>query len=101
MAIDPEKFKIDPKKASSKEVEEALALLEKKRVREAKIKAGEIKGSQGRNWAEMTPEQKGKARSYNRRRNARQALMVAFAESKGYTPSDKEIDAYITKAKVV
>lgn len=97
MPIDPEKFKIDPKKASQKDLEEAFALLQKKRYHEARVKAGEIKGTSSRSWGDMTPEQKEKARKYNYRRMVRQKLLVAKAIAAGITVSDKEVDAEIAK----
>jgi ClpP class serine protease len=96
MAIDPNKFKIDKKKASQAEIDEALALLEKKRVHQAKVEAGEIKGY-AKTWAEMTPEQKAKAKKYTYRRTVRQSLMIAKAVAAGITVSDKEVDAELAK----
>lgn len=97
MAIDPTKFKIDPKKATQKDLDEAFALLEKKKVREARVKAGELKGTYGVPWSQMSPEQKAKARKYNARRLVRQSLLIAKAVAAGITVSDKEVDAEINK----
>ena len=96
MAIDPTKFKIDPKKAKPEEIETALALLEKKRVHEARVKAGEIKGY-AQSWRDMSPEQKAKMKKYNYRRMIRQSLLISKAVAAGYVISDKEVDAEINR----
>lgn len=96
MAIDPNKFKIDPKKASKDEIDAALVLLEKKRLHDAKVEAGEIKGYTA-SWKDMTPEQKSKAKRYTVRRSVRQSLVIAKAVAAGITVSDKEVDAELAK----
>ena len=74
MAIDPSKFKIDPKKASEADLARALEMLEKENYRKAHIKAGEIKGS--RSWAEMTDEQKQERRDYNTKHRAERNVII-------------------------
>lgn len=96
MAIDPTKFKIDKSKATKEEIAEGLALLEKKRVHSAKVEAGEIKGYAG-SWANMTPEQKAKAKKYTYRRAIRQSLLIAKAVAAGITVNDREVDDAIAK----
>lgn len=94
--IDP-KFKIDPRKATKDELDEAMALLAKKRERAERVKKGELKGSYGVPWSEMSKEQKDKARKYAARRVVRQSLLIAKAAAAGVTVSDKEVDAEIAK----
>ena len=97
MAIDVSKYKIDPKQISKEEMAEALRLLESKRIRKARIDAGELKGTTGVLYSEMTPEQKEKAKKYARRRLIRQSLLLAKAAAAGITVSDKEVDEAMTK----
>jgi len=94
--VDP-KFKVDRSKATKEELDEALALLAKKREHSARIKAGELKGSYGVPWSEMTKEQKDKARKYAARRLVRQSLLTAKAAAQGITITDKEVDAEIAR----
>lgn len=94
--IDP-KYKVDPKKASKEEMDEAFALLAKKKETVDRIKKGELKSSYGVAYKDMTPEQKAKSRKYNTRRLVRQSLMVAKAVAAGIIVSDKEVDAEIAK----
>lgn len=94
--IDP-KYRIDPKKASQKDLEEALALLARKREKADRIKRGELKGSYGVPWSEMTKEQKERALKYARRRAIRLSLLVAKAADQGIVVTDKEVDAEIAR----
>lgn len=89
--------KMDWKAASAEEREEAMKLLAKKKDRLDRIKKGELKGAGGVSWAEMSPEQKEKAKKYAHRRNVRQALLLAKATAAGVVVSDKEVDAEIAK----
>lgn len=89
--------KLDMKKLSKEEVERALALLEKDIERKEKIAKGEIKG--GLKWAEMSEEQKERARAAARRRNAKIAVIVQKALAKGLDATDKEIDEYLASSK--
>ena len=98
MAIDISKYKVDPKKLSKEEMDEALRLLEAKRIRKARVDAGELKGY-GVSYKDMTPEQKEKAKKYARRRLIRQNLLIAKAEAMGVTVSDAEVDAEMAKKK--
>jgi ClpP class serine protease len=97
MAIDPSQFSIDPKSATKEDIAEALRLLEAKKVRDARIEAGEIKGTYTKPYSEYTEEEKERAREYNRRRLARQTLLVNKAIAAGLSVSDAEIDEYIAK----
>ncbi len=95
--IDPEKFKIDPKKASADDIRAALALLEKKRVHDAKVEAGEIKGYAGTSWKDMSPAAKEKAKLYAKRIAIKTSLIIAKAVAAGITISEKEIEAEMAK----
>jgi hypothetical protein len=90
-----ERYKVDPKKASKEETDRAFALLAKEKERKDKIAKGEIKG--GRNYAEMTPDQRAKQKKYNYRRLIRQTLLLAKATAAGLVVSDKEVDAEVAK----
>ena len=99
MAIDPNKFKIDPKKASQKDIEEALSLLEKKNLRKARVEAGELKGAAGVPYSELSPEQKKQRQKYTYRRMIRQSLLIKKAVAQGITVTDKEVDDELAKKK--
>lgn len=79
---------------SKEERDRALQLLQKDKERKEKIKRGEIKT---RKWAEMTDEQKARAREASRRREAKRTLLCQKAEAKGITVSNKEIEDYLNK----
>ena len=79
-------------KISQADREEALKLLAKKKDRLERIKRGELKGSTGISWKDMTPEQKAKARMYAYRRNIRLALLAKKATAAGITVTDHEVD---------
>lgn len=79
---------------SKEERDRALQLLQKDKERKEKIKRGEIKT---RKWAEMTDEQKARAREASRRREAKRTLLCQKAEDNGITVSDKEIEDYLNK----
>jgi len=96
--IDP-KYRVDPKKATKEELEEAFALLSKKRERIAKIKSGELKGYTGLPYSALSEEQKAKLRKANQRRLVRQSLIIAKATAAGIVVSDKEVDAAIAAKK--
>ena len=98
MAIDPSKFKIDPKKASEADLARALEMLEKENYRKARIKAGEIKGS--RSWAEMTDEQKQERRDYNTKHRAERNVIIQKAIASGITATDAEIVAEIERMRL-
>jgi len=84
---------VDPKKATPQQIQEALALLNKKIDRQEKIKTGEIKG--GKKWSELSEAEKNKFRASNARRNAKQKLIIAKAEKAGIKVTDAEIDAFL------
>jgi ClpP class serine protease len=89
---------LDPKKLSREEMERALQLLERDKIRREKIKRGELKS--GRKWSELTEEEKEKRRKATRRRNARIRLMVQKATEQGITVTEEEIDAYMKEKEV-
>jgi len=88
---------VDPKKATPQQIQEAMALLNKKIDRQEKIKSGEIKG--GKKWSELSEAEKGKFRASNARRNARIKLIVAKAEKAGIKVTEAEIDAFLKAPK--
>lgn len=85
-----EDFIVDASNASPDQIKEALALLAKKKEREAKIKAGILKGD--KKWSEMTEEEKEKARKYSRRREAERAILIEKAKAAGITVTDEEVE---------
>lgn len=88
---------IDPKKVTQEQLNEALALLNKKIDRQEKIKSGEIKG--GKKWSELTQAEKDKFKASNARRSAKQKLILAKAEKAGIKVTEAEVDAFLkTKA---
>ena len=93
----PVKQYVDPKRATPQQIQEALALLNKKIDRQEKIKSGEIKG--GKKWSELTEAEKNKFRASSARRNATIKLLLAKAEKAGIKVSEAEVDAYL-KTKV-
>jgi hypothetical protein len=90
-------FEFDASNASEDDVAEALALLGKKRERNAKIKAGLIKGSKP--WADLTEEEKERSRMYNRKRQVKISLLAKKAVDAGYTVSEEEVDAAMKASK--
>lgn len=88
-----EQFKVDVDSASDEEIQEALELLTKKRVRQHKIDTGQIKG--GGAWADKTEEQKEKSRAYNRKRTAKLNLLANKAIEAGIEVTDEEVEAAI------
>jgi len=78
--MSPVEFKpIDPKKASKEDIAKALDMLAKDNHRKARVKAGELKGS--KTWAEMSDEEKAKAKTYEQKRQAQIRLeRAAYAE---------------------
>jgi hypothetical protein len=95
MALTLDKFKIDPKKATEKDLQEALELLAKNRLTKERIKTGELKGSTGVKVADMTPEQKKKYQAYNTRLTVKNRLMMEKAKKANITVTEAEIDAYL------
>lgn len=94
--------KVDPKELQKKhtqtDLDEAFALLAKKKERQAKIEAGLIKGSyKGKLYSELSDEQKEKARKYAARREIRRSLLIEKAKAQGITVSEKEVDDEIAK----
>jgi hypothetical protein len=88
-------IKIDPRKATKEQIEQALALLEKAETRKEKIKSGEIKG--GKKWSELTEPEKDARRLVSKKRNAKIAVIMSKALAQGITCTDKEIEAYLAK----
>ena len=61
-----EPFKaIDPRKATPEEIAAGLALLNKKKEYEHKVKTGQVKGA--KKWKDLSPAEKDKARAYGRK----------------------------------
>lgn len=90
-----EQFVVDPKQASQEEIAEAFKLLAKKKERDHKIATGQIKGSSGRPWSELTDEQKEKSREYNRKRQVRLQLLANKAIAQGILVTDEEVELAI------
>ena len=85
---------LDPKKLSKEQLERAALLLQREEERKEKIKKGLIKAQ---TYAEMTPEQKEKARMQSRRYEARKTLYVLKAREAGIEVTDQEIDEFVAK----
>jgi nanoRNase/pAp phosphatase (c-di-AMP/oligoRNAs hydrolase) len=90
-----EEILVDETNATDDDIKEALAELNKKRVRKAKIARGEIKGS--KKWEEMTEEEREEKRKYNRKRNIKVSKLLALCEENGITVSQEEIDEEYAK----
>lgn len=88
-----EDFAVDPTEATDEEISRGLELLAKEKLRKHKIETGQIKGEP--KWADMTEEQKDKARYQGKRYNARIKLMVDKAKEAGIEVTDDEVDFYI------
>jgi hypothetical protein len=93
-----DQFKVDPKKATAADIEAAMQLLALANFKKARVKAGEVKGSQGKKIADMTPEELKKRRAMQSRMIAKQTLIKRKAKAAGITVTEAEVDAYI-KAK--
>lgn len=93
-----EPFKaIDPRKASPEEIAAGLALLNKKKEYEHKVKTGEVKGA--KKWADLSEPEKEKARAYGKRIAMRQKLLNAKAAKAGISVSEAEIQAELKAVK--
>jgi len=92
ITINESDFEVSLDEASDEDLNEALALLKKKRVRKAKEDAGLVKKT---SWADLSPEQKEKARAKERRRQAEIQIYKQKAIAAGITVSDADIDAYL------
>jgi hypothetical protein len=88
MALD--EIFVDESTATDEDIQEALALLNKKREHKAKVERGEIKGEV--KWSDMTPEQKAQANKANRKRSIYVKLMLQKAEEFDITVSEEEIE---------
>ena len=86
---------IDPKKATPEEVAAGLALLNKKKEYEHKVKTGQVKGA--KKWKDLSPAEKDKARAYGRKIAMRQKLINAKAARAGISVSEAEIQAELKK----
>jgi hypothetical protein len=80
-------------KPTQEEVSEGLRLLAKKRERDAKIKAGLIKGHTAKSYKDMTPEEKAKRQAYSKRKQIKDALIAKKALAAGIKVTEAEIDA--------
>lgn len=92
---DERNAKVNGKTVSEAELAEAMALLTKKRERDAKIESGELKGSYYKKVSEMTPAEQAVARARAKRQTAKQQILVQKAKASGITVTDAEVDAYI------
>ncbi len=88
---------IDPKKVTQEQLNEALALLNKKIDRQEKIKRGEIKG--GKKWSELTQAEKDKFKAAELRRRTRIKLTIEKATKAGIKVTEAEIDAFLKVKK--
>ena len=95
MAIDPQKFVVDPKKATKEDLERAMELLSREKYHKARVEAGEIKGTGVKKYSEMSEAQKATARKANARRLARQTLVVQKAIKAGIVVTEAEVDEYL------
>ena len=87
-----EQFKVDPKKATQKDLDEALLLLAKARVQKEKVKLGLVK-NYSKKVSEMTPEELKKYRAANQRLTTKQQILIEKAKKAGIVVTDAEIDA--------
>jgi len=67
------------------DLKEALELLRKKRIRDEKIKTGEIKSQK---WCDKTPEQKKKQMDYNKQKSKEIRALAKKAIAAGITLND-------------
>lgn len=88
-----EKFFVEPGEASDEEVQRGLELLAKEKERKHKIETGQIKGD--KKWADMSDDEKDKAREQGRRYNARIKLTVEAAKAAGIEITDEDVEEYL------
>lgn len=91
VTIDPEEYAVDEN--DTEDIQRGLELLQKERLRKAKISAGLIKG--GQTWAELSDEQKEARLLATKKRNARLMILSQKAIDNGITVSEEEITSYI------
>jgi hypothetical protein len=92
-----EPFKpVDVKKATPEEIAAGLALLNKRKEYEHKVKTGQVKGA--RKYSEMTEAEKAKAKLYSKRALIRDKLLKAKAAKAGIAVTSAEIDAELKKS---
>ena len=82
---------LDVKKATPEEIAAGLALLNKKKEYEHKVKTGEVKGA--KKWKDLTEAEKETARAYGKKIALRQKMLNAKAAKAGITISEAEIQA--------
>jgi|WetSurMetagenome_2_1015567.scaffolds.fasta_scaffold1225228_1 hypothetical protein len=81
---------------SEEDLKLALSLLAKKRVRDEKVKNGEIKSY---SWKDLSLEQKKKHMEYNKRRQVKINLLAQKAISSGIKVGDEEVEEYLKSIK--
>jgi hypothetical protein len=84
-------------KPTKEQIEEGLKLLQKKMIRDDKIKKGLIKGTTYKKSSELTPEQLKKRRELTARMTARNSILIAKARKAGITVTDAEVEAELKK----
>ena len=89
-----EKFFVDANNATDEDIQRGLELLGKEKERKHKIETGQIKGE--KKWAELTEDEKEKARQQGKRYNVRIKLYVEKAKEAGITVTDDEVEEYLT-----
>lgn len=100
MAIDPNAFKITPGEMTPEQLEAAAELLAKKMYTDARVEAGEIKGSYTKPWSELSEEEKAKRMQYSKRRNAKISVILRKAAEAGIGASEAEIDAELASKEM-
>lgn len=91
MGLDIKQFMKNKSEISKEEMDEALNLLAKKKLHDAKVKSGEIKGSSSGKWADKSPEAKAASKEYNKKRTAKMNLLAKKAMEAGLKVSDEEV----------
>jgi hypothetical protein len=85
-------------KPTQAEIDEGLALLQKKRDRQERIKSGELKGSVPMSvLKELNPEMYEKRKKQAQRQTVSRQVLVQKAIAAGIKVTDAEIDAYLAK----
>ena len=88
-----DQFMVDANEATDEDIQRGLELLAKEKERKHKIETGQIKGE--KKWADLTDEEKEKARVQGKRYNARIKLLCDKAKEAGLTVSDAEVEEYL------
>ena len=88
---------IERKRASEDEIKVGLELLAKQRHTAERVKAGELKSgtSSYKKRSEMSEEELKKTKAYDKRYQARNALMMSKARAAGIVVTEADIDEYL------